>query len=223
VVSPVDDRTREARRRTLAGLALAATVLGGCSLLPTPQAPPALHDLGIAGAPAATSVRLRATLALPDPTAPGWLDTTAMTYRFIDADGSRPRLYARNRWTAPPAELLGARMRARLAPLVEPGLASSRDGVAPDYVVRIELEEFSQVFDGPSTSHGRLRARATLIDGSRRATIAQRIFAFDRPAPSADAAGGAAALAAASDALIDALVEWLSVALPAPGTVRAPG
>lgn len=191
--------------------------------MPTPQAPSVLHDLGIAGAPVATSVRLRATLAVPDPTAPGWLDSTAMTYRFIDADGSRPRLYARNRWTAPPAELLGARLRSRLAPLVEPGLASSRDGVAPDYVVRIELEEFTQVFDGPTTSQGRLRARATLIGGSRRATLGQRILAFDRPAPSADAAGGAAALALASDALIDALVEWLAAALPATGTVRPPG
>ena len=200
-----------------AAIGLVLAMLGGCSIGPTPRPSPSLHDFGIeAGAPA-SSVRLRSALAVPDPSAPGWLDTTSMIYRFANVEGGRPRQYADSRWTAPPVELLGARLRSRLAPLLVPGLASSRDGVAPDHVLRIELEEFTQVFDDASTSRGVLRARVTLIEGARRVTIAQRTFALERPAPSADAAGGAAALAAASDALVVELIDWLVATLPAPG------
>jgi cholesterol transport system auxiliary component len=139
-----------------------------------------------------------------------------MVYRFAYADSGQPRVYGLSRWAAPPAELIGARLRSRLARIVEPGLASSRDGVAGEHVVRIELEEFSQVFDTPSSSRGVLRARATLIGGARRTTIAQRAFAFERPAPAADAAGGAAALAATGNDLVEAVVEWLVIVLPRP-------
>ncbi len=209
---------RAVRRRATASIAglLVAAAAGGCALGPSPRPPSALHDFGLLPEPAAPKVRLRALLAVPDPGAPGWLDTTAMIYRFAYADGGRPRLYNQSRWAAPPAELIGAHLRSRLARMVEPGLASSRDGVAGEYVVRIELEEFSQVFDAPSVSRGVLRARVTLIGGARRTTLAQRTFAFERPAPSADAAGGAAALAAAGNDLVDGVVEWLAGALPPP-------
>lgn len=203
----------------IAGLLVVVAVLsGGCTLGPSPRPPSALHDFGLLPEQAAQPVRLRALLAVPDPSAPGWLDTTAMIYRFVHVDGGQPRVYSLSRWAAPPAELIGARLRSRLARVVEPGLASSRDGVAGEYVVRIELEEFSQVFDGPVVSRGVLRARATLIGGARRTTIAQRAFAFERPAPTADAAGGAAALAATGNDLVEALVEWLAGAVPRPAT-----
>lgn len=203
----------------IAGLLVVVAVLSaGCALGPSPRPPSALHDFGLLPEQAAQPVRLRALLAVPDPSAPGWLDTTAMIYRFVHVDGGQPRVYSLSRWAAPPAELIGARLRSRLARVVEPGLASSRDGVAGEYVVRIELEEFSQVFDGPVVSRGVLRARATLIGGARRTTIAQRAFAFERPAPTADAAGGAAALAATGNDLVEALVEWLAGAVPRPAT-----
>jgi len=202
----------------LSGLLVLAALLPGCSLRPSPRPPLALHDFGLLpdGQLPPQPVQLRAVLAVPDPDAPGWLDTTSMLYRFAYADGGQPRVYNQSRWAAPPAELIGARLRSRLARIAQPGLASSRDGVAPEYVLRVELEEFSQVFDSPSVSRGVLRARATLIQGARRTTVAQRAFAFDRPASGADAAAGAAALAATGNDLVEALVEWLVTAVPVP-------
>jgi cholesterol transport system auxiliary component len=39
--------------------------------------------------------------------------------------------------------------------------------------------------------------------------LAQRLFALQRPAPSADAAGGVRALTAAADAAVQELGQWL--------------
>ncbi|MFO0518877.1 MAG: ABC-type transport auxiliary lipoprotein family protein, partial [bacterium] len=182
------------RRRTVSAacLLLASAAAGGCAIGPSVRPPPRLHDFGLLPEQPVRATRLRALLAVPDPSAPGWLDTPSMLYRFAYVDGAQPQVYSLSRWAAPPAELIGARLRSRLARIVEPGLASSRDGVAGEYVVRIELEEFSQVFDTPSASRGVLRARATLISGARRATIAQRAFAFDRPGAGAAGPGGGA-------------------------------
>jgi cholesterol transport system auxiliary component len=113
--------------------------------------------------------------------------------------------------------MVSARLRARVASVAEPGLASSRDGVQSDFVLRLEIDEFSQVFDSPSASRGVVRARASLIGGARRSTRAHRAFNVERPAPSADAAGAAAALAAASSELIDAIVDWLAATIPTLG------
>jgi hypothetical protein len=55
------------------------------------------------------------------------------------------------------------------------------------YALRSELFEFEQVFDRPDRSRGVLRLRATL-DG--KGIWAQRTFAIEKPAPTADAAGG---------------------------------
>ena len=56
--------------------------------------------------------------------------------------------------------------------------------------LRIELEEFNQWFESPSASTGRVRLRATLVEGAggRERITAQRRFVTQRPAPSADAA-----------------------------------
>lgn len=210
------------RRRTAASAAcllLVSAATGGCAFGPSARPPSALYDFGLLPEQPARPALLQALLAVPDPSAPGWLDSTSMLYRLAYADGGQPRVYSLSRWAAPPAELIGARLRSRLARIVEPGLASVRDGVAGEYVVRIDLEEFSQVFDTPSASRGVLRARATLIAGARRSTIARRAFAFERPAPSADATGGAAALAAAGNDLVEAVIDWLAAELPRKGPV----
>ena len=77
--------------------------------------------------------------------------------------------------------------------------------------LRVSLEEFSHYFETPTASLGLVRLRATLVQstpaGER--VLAQRVFAARRAAPSADAAGGVKALAAASEAAIGELVGWV--------------
>ena len=78
-------------------------------------------------------------------------------------------------------------------------------------VLRIELEEFSQLFESPATSIGLLRLRATALQPSPRGErlLGQRSFIVQRPSPSADAAGGVRALTAATDAVVEEIDQWL--------------
>ena len=78
-------------------------------------------------------------------------------------------------------------------------------------VLQIELGGFSQQFDSPANSQGVVQLRATLswvaAQGEKR--VAQKSFAAQRPAPSADAAGGVRALAQATDALVADVDQWV--------------
>jgi cholesterol transport system auxiliary component len=80
-------------------------------------------------------------------------------------------------------------------------------------MLRIELEEFSQVFDTATQSWGLLRLRATLLDNMQggEKLLAQRTFVIRKPAPAPDATGGAQALAAATDAAADEIGQWLAL------------
>jgi cholesterol transport system auxiliary component len=75
----------------------------------------------------------------------------------------------------------------------------------------VDLEEFSQVFEVPDKSRAYVRMRATLIRATERGVVAQRTFGTERTAASADAVGGAKALASGADELVDAIVAWVAV------------
>jgi cholesterol transport system auxiliary component len=119
----------------------------------------------------------------------------------------------------PPAQLLRQRLREQLGQrrsVFAPG-----DAVAPGTLaLRLEIEEFSQLFASAQSSSSLLRVRATVSrSGSPAKLLAQTSFVVQRPAASADAAGGVQALAQASDALIQQLDAWLqqvAAAEPAP-------
>jgi cholesterol transport system auxiliary component len=77
--------------------------------------------------------------------------------------------------------------------------------------LRIDLEEFTHLFTAPDASVGLVRLRATLVEvlPSGEKLIGQRNLMVQRPAPSADAAGGVRALTAATDAAIEEIEQWL--------------
>jgi cholesterol transport system auxiliary component len=78
-------------------------------------------------------------------------------------------------------------------------------------VLRLEIDEFSQMFDAPDKSVGQIRVHATVVQASATGErlVAQRGFAAQRPAPSADAAGGVRALTAATDAVVADIAQWM--------------
>jgi cholesterol transport system auxiliary component len=77
--------------------------------------------------------------------------------------------------------------------------------------LHLDLDEFSQLFETADRSSGLVRLRATLGQGGEGAErlLAQRSFVVQRPASSADAAGGVRALTQATDALIAEIDQWL--------------
>src|SRR5262249_52104730 len=104
--------------------------------------------------------------------------------------------------------LLTQRVRSALAAR-GPVLDGVDSGRAP--TLKIELEAFEQVFDGPSESYGAVIARATLSQEGN--VLGQRTFIARAPASTPDAAGGARSLAMASDAFVAQLSAWLGMRL----------
>lgn len=216
-------------------LVFSAFVMAGCSALPDKPLRPVLYDFGpgTVAPQAATRQAPLPAVALEDLTTAGSaLDNTALHYRLAYTNAQELRPYAIARWTAPPAQLVGQRLREKLserrpvfgardglalARPLEPGArALPSDGKSDPLPLRLrlELEEFSHLFTAPDTSVGVIRLRATLIDISRggERLVGQRSIVVQRPAASSDAAGGVRALTAATDAAIAELDQWLQTA-----------
>jgi cholesterol transport system auxiliary component len=130
-----------------------------------------------------------------------WLDEPGIDYRLAYGDPLRRSQYTGSRWAAPPALLLTQQLRRQL------GIAIV-DSVAADCVLRVELQEFSQVFAAPLASSGVLRGQVSLIDGKRR-LIAARDAGIECPADTPNAAGGARALVEAGRQLGRQIADWL--------------
>ena len=160
--------------------------------------PMAVYDFG------PPPVRATATVGLPplaiEVRAPYWLDSLGIGYRLAYADAARLRDYGQARWAGPPAVLVEQRLIQTLG-LVPPGQGGAR------CLIRLDIEEFSQVFGTPAGSHGVLQARASLLDRSRskREELALRI---EKPAPTADSRGGVTALTAAADQAAADIGAW---------------
>lgn len=193
---------------------MALSLLAACSSAPV--APAALYDFGLA--PASTAgARLPTALRVADVAGPGWMDGNAIYYRLAYAQSQRTDAYANSRWVESPVNLFDARLR---------NAAAARGHVVnyptPDVPsLRVELVDFSQVFDRPDASRGVVRLRATV--SLARGVIDQRVVQADAPAPSPDAAGGVTALTQASDKAIGEVLDWaaglpLHTATPAAAT-----
>ena len=208
-------------------LALMGTwVLAGCSALPDKPTRPTLYDFGPGAltaqpatgqAPPAPLPQL-APLAIDDiATSGGAIDNLAVLYRlgYIDVQQLRP--YAQARWSKPAAQLVQQRLREQLGQRravfrVGEGAALNRSQNARlPLLLRLELQEFSQLFSAPEASVGLIRLRASVLEltPAGEKLLGQRLIVAQRPAASADAAGGVRALTAATDAAIEELDQWV--------------
>ena len=193
--------------------ALFVMTLAACSLGPEKKDAAATYDLGAASVVAAGQPRIRASLLVHAVGAPGWLESNAIVYRLNYQDAARQLSYANSRWAAPAAAMLTQRLRAQLAAASDGGIVNVADGARADYALRVELEEFSQVFDTAQASRAVIVARASIVNVARRTLYAQKTFATEKPAASANAEGGVRALAGASSELVDAIVAWTATSL----------
>ena len=203
---------------------------GPGTLAVAPAAAPAgVNAASAAALPAATRLP---TLALADVQSVGLNDNrTAVLYRLAYTDARQLRPYQMARWAMPPAQLVQQALRNELGERravlsADDALAAAREGTGSNSnscaaavagagslptVLRVELEEFSQVFTSASASNALVRLRATLVeptaDGEK--LLGQRLFTAQAPAPSADAAGGTRALADATAQTAQAVAQWV--------------
>ena len=195
---------------------LLALLLAGCKALPDKPPAQTLYDFGPVPPVEAPAAAARGALVLPEVEVTGILETPALLYRLSYQDPHQLRPYAYARWSAPPGQLLRQRLgdvlgRDRAVLDATAASALARRGGTPPPVLRVQLEEFSHLFDAPGQSHGVVRVRCTLLEntaGGER-LVAQRSFHVQRPSPTADAAGGVRALTAATDAAAREIAGWL--------------
>jgi cholesterol transport system auxiliary component len=189
---------------------------------------PAVYDFGpgaVQTRPSPGAANLL-PLVLADITASVALDGTAMLYRLSYADSQQLKPYALARWSMPPAQLIRQRLREYLGQhrsVLNPGdlliatparAAASAPQVKPTstLTLRLELDEFSQLFDTPDKSTGLLRLSATLTQRTAgvESLLGQRSFVVQQAAPAPDASGGVRALTAATDQAAQELDVWLA-------------
>jgi cholesterol transport system auxiliary component len=201
------------RARPLFCLVLAGA-LAACGGLPKGGPVAAVYDLGPGMVHELPSNRMAPlpTLSLGEVQAPTALDNLPVVYRLGYSDAQQLRPYAQARWSMPPAQLLRQRVRETLGQ--RRAVLNLADGVAPPpgaLTLRLELEEFSQLFEAPTRSTAVLRLRATLAQPAPGGDtlVAQRSFVLREPSASPDAAGGVRALTAAVDSAVQQLDQWV--------------
>ncbi len=189
--------------------------LAGCTIMPQAKTPVSVYDFGLQQVSSTYNTsnqqqQLWTSLLLEEATSPVWLDSKAIQYRLAYLDPTQSYNYANNRWAAAPATLLTHRIRNRIAAVTNDKIVSTSEGTRADFTLRLELEEFSQVFDAVDKSHVVIRLRASLIHRSSRSIRAQRNFSMEQATPTANAAGAVQALTESSDKLIENLIDWLA-------------
>ena len=200
-------------------LVLGVCAFSGCSLWPSRAPPKTDFDFGPeANVPSDPPPALsQVPVVVYDIRAPAWMDGTAMYYRLAYQNAAVPLPYAKSEWVMSPAALLTERLRSSIGVDGDGEAHHTRGAVPAPYALHAELLEFEQIFDAPDRSRGVLRLRATL---EGQGVWVQRTFAIDRPAPTADAAGGVTALTGCSDELARQLAQWVLATRAAahPGT-----
>jgi cholesterol transport system auxiliary component len=185
---------------------LACIMPGGCAV--NGAEPLTLYDLGLLRPSQGNTVApAPPPISVAEVSAPAWLDSPMMFFRLAYANDQQPRPYGTSRWSMPPAQLFVQRLKSRIS---EAGgvVLSASDGATNMPVLRIAADDFTQVFTSPGQGIAQISVRASMLNG--RTLIAQKTFTKQMPAPTADASGGARALADASDAVIVDMMNWLA-------------
>ncbi len=191
---------------------LLAALCGACVSGNAPNPRATAFDLGMMPATPTGPLTLPA-LSIARVTAPEWLNGPQMYYRLVYANAQQPLPYSQSQWSMSPARLFEERIKSHISQNGGQVLSSSV-GIARLPSLRIELDDFTHVFESPERSYAQLVARVAVLDG--RKLLDQKLFQQRIPAPSQDAEGGARAMAQANDMMMADILHWLS-ALPQPG------
>lgn len=187
---------------------LLAILLTGCTLIPREPSSISIYDLGPATVPTPGSLSSRAIIQIADISAPVWLDTQLIHYRLAYHDPARIYTYAGSRWNASPAQLLTERFKQYFS--AGNINNSNKDHAPANYLLKIDLETFTQIFNTQDSSEVVVQLRATLYESTSRLPVAQQNFSGKRTTQTADAAGAVAAFILVSDDLLNELAQWAS-------------
>jgi len=176
---------------------LLLAVLGlAAACVSRPDDPVRTYDFGLAAAPEPAQLAIH----VREIESPDWLERPEMLYRLAYRDPRALEPYSLSRWAGTPASMLTLRLRQTL------GHVEARSARC---VLTLDLEEFSQVFDTERSSRAVLHARASLRQTAGPQTDST-LLRLEHPAPTPDAAGGAAAFSALADEMTSQLRNWIA-------------
>ena len=184
---------------------LAACLLTACAF--GDRRPPAtLYDLGPLKTESLSRLPENMPVISTKVHSPEWMNENLMFYRLDYVNDQQVRFYTESSWNSPPSRLFKNRLDSYLvaAGNTVTGIRTS----LPTLTLRIYLEDFTQHFSSPSDNASRIVLRASLFKG--RDLVAQKSFRKDVASATADAPGGARALAQASDELIAEVMNWMA-------------
>jgi cholesterol transport system auxiliary component len=173
----------------------------GCSFLPQKQPTPAAYDFG--PAPALRNDIRPFAVDIESVSAPAWLDSNSIEYRLAYQDEFRRQPYRDSRWVAAPAVLIRQRLAERVA---RPDISVIT--ATPPILLRLELNEFVQIFDTPTTSQVTIQLRAIVENSTAPTMTHERNFIVVRAAPTPDSAGAIRAFALAVDDVVGQALSW---------------
>jgi cholesterol transport system auxiliary component len=183
--------------------ALSVLALGACVSLPKAE-PVELFtiDPRLEGAPAAGP---GPALLVSAPRAGPGLDGPRMAYV---ARPNQLQYFARSQWVEPPARLVGASLARALERTGRfPAVTAVALGSRPDLRLESEVVRLQHEFTS-RPSQVRVTLRLELTDVATRRIIGVQELEAVEPAPSEDAAGGAAAAGAAVGRLVTEAAAW---------------
>ena len=198
------------RAATAAAISALTLILAGCASGSKP-ANIVTYDFGSPARPITASAASNAipAIVVSDVTGNAAFDSERMYYRLNYADPLQARPYANSRWSTTPLQLLTQRFKSRIGQAGVKVL-SATDASTGVPLLRIDVDDFTHSFDSTSASYGEVVLRASLFQG--RVLTDQRTFTRKVAARSADAGGGAHALADATDAVAADMIGWLGTA-----------
>jgi cholesterol transport system auxiliary component len=177
-------------------IVLVLVLLGGCASGARNAPSAVIYDFGL---PAARLDGGWPGLAL-EVSSPPWFESLNVDYRLAYDDPLKLRDYSGSRWAGAPGVLLAQRLAQQLG---------TGGGTSAACQLRVEVQEFSQLFVSPQQSRGVLQGSVRLIDAKRQ-LLAERQFAIEKPAARPDAQGGVNALVAAGNEFGVQLADWLA-------------
>ncbi|MFZ6735376.1 ABC-type transport auxiliary lipoprotein family protein [Undibacterium sp. Ji42W] len=180
-------------------------LLSACSSTPVTQQLQQ-YDFGpLTTTASALPTQGRLQISIADIAVPPALDSNAMLYRLQYDNVQQLKAYSMHRWSMPPAQLLAQRLKAGLVAQGVDVLANTDGANLP--LLRLEVDEFSQIFSAVSQSNAQISLRASVIKGHK--LIAQKSFQQKVAATTGDAPGGASAMREAADATITEIQSWV--------------
>ena len=186
---------------TLVSVSVLLSACFGGAAKPVTVAQYDLGDVGNLGGSAKSDLNL--PLRSVDVHAPSWLSKATMQYRLAYADAGRRDAYTESRWAAAPGELLEVSLRRRLGLVDEAGDSAGCR-------LRVELDEFVQVFDSAQQSRAVIAARLAVQAPRSDEVLARKALQLSKPTSSPDARGGVAAFSSSAIEIGNEAGLWLA-------------